>query len=105
MGELVVRSGTLSCGGAGGQNGQQALPLQVEEMLLLHLQELLLDGDLLCRQLSHREREREMGRGRERERLKSPSIKVSSSNLRFMSISVKGCVFTQDIYSLKAMTG
>lgn len=76
MGELAVRSGTLSCGGAGGQNGQQALSLQVEEMLLLHLQELLLDGDLLCRQLSHRERE------------KPRSIEVSSSKIiRFMSLS------------------
>lgn len=57
MGESGVRSGTLSCGGAGGQDGQQALSLQVEEMLLLHLEELLLDGDLLGRQLSRRKRQ------------------------------------------------
>lgn len=57
-GESVVRSGTLSCRGAGGQDGQQALSLQVEEMLLLHLEELLLDGDLLGRQLSRRSRKK-----------------------------------------------
>ncbi|TNN73509.1 hypothetical protein EYF80_016299 [Liparis tanakae] len=37
--------------GAGGQDRQQALSLQVEEMLLLHLKKLLLDGNLLRGQL------------------------------------------------------
>lgn len=42
---------TWGCDGAGGKDRQQALPLQVEEMLLLHLKELLLDGNLLSCQL------------------------------------------------------
>lgn len=58
MGQEAERRRTLSCDGAGGQDGQQALSLQVEEMLLLHLEELLLDGDLLRCQLSHREKKR-----------------------------------------------
>lgn len=43
--------GTWSRNGAGGEDGEQALSLQVEKMLLLHLEELLLDGDLLGCQL------------------------------------------------------
>lgn len=46
---------TWSCDGAGGKDRQQALSLQVEEMLLLHLKELLLDGNLLGCQLSQRD--------------------------------------------------
>ena len=42
---------TCGYGGVGGKHRQQTLPLQVEEMLLLHLKELLLDGNLLGRQL------------------------------------------------------
>jgi len=42
---------TCECHGAGGQDRQQALSLQVEEMLLLHLKKLLLDGNLLRGQL------------------------------------------------------
>lgn len=46
---MVVHTGGY--GGAGRKHRQQALPLQVEEMLLLHLKELLLNGDLLGCQL------------------------------------------------------
>lgn len=46
---------TCECDGGGGEDGQQALSLQVEEMLLLHLKKLLLDGDLLGCQLGHRD--------------------------------------------------
>lgn len=42
---------TWDCNWAGGKDRQQALSLQVEEMLLLHLKELLLDGNLLGCQL------------------------------------------------------
>lgn len=48
---VCVRGVTCGCGGAGWEHRQEPLPLQVEEMLLLHLEELLLDGDLLRRQL------------------------------------------------------
>lgn len=51
----IVTRYTWSCNGAGGKDRQQALSLQVEEMLLLHLKELLLDGNLLGCQLSQRE--------------------------------------------------
>lgn len=43
--------GTWSCDGAGGEDREQALSLQVEKMLLLHLKKLLLDGNLLGGQL------------------------------------------------------
>lgn len=45
------KRGTWSCNGAGGEDREQALSLQVEKMLLLHLKKLLLDGDLLGCQL------------------------------------------------------
>lgn len=41
-------------GNTGGEHGEKALPLQVEQMLLLHLKKLLLDGDLLCGKLGHK---------------------------------------------------
>ncbi len=47
----IVRQHTWSCNGAGGKDRQQALSLQGQEMLLLHLKELLLDGNLLGCQL------------------------------------------------------
>lgn len=51
--------GTCSCDGAGGEDREQALSLQVEEMLLLHLKKLLLNGDLLGRQLQGQRPQRE----------------------------------------------
>lgn len=52
---------TCSCGGAGGEHRQEALPLQVEEVLLLHLKELLLDGNLLGCQLRAKDNRRLVG--------------------------------------------
>lgn len=50
-----VTQRTWDCNRAGGKDRQQALSLQVEEMLLLHLKELLLDSNLLGCQLCDRE--------------------------------------------------